>query len=126
MNRFVMNAFVYGDSLKDYLAAVIVPDPESCEEWAKSKGLKSTGIQSLVSEPALKAFIMQELRKTGEKEGLTGFEHCREICLKADDFTVESGLLTPSMKLKRHQAKIMFKDDIDAMYAAGDKARSKL
>lgn len=125
MNRFVMNAFVYGDSLKNHLVAVIVPDPEVAEEWAKSKGITNTSPSALCCNSALKEHIVKEMRKTGEQEGLTGFEHAKAITLKPEDFTVESGLLTPSMKLKRHQAKLQFKSDIETMYASTGK-RSKL
>jgi long-chain acyl-CoA synthetase len=44
-------------------------------------------------------------------------EKPKQICLLSDPFTVESDLLTPTMKLKRNIAKKMFQDKIDAMYA---------
>uniref|UniRef100_A0A6A7G6B1 long-chain-fatty-acid--CoA ligase n=1 Tax=Hirondellea gigas TaxID=1518452 RepID=A0A6A7G6B1_9CRUS len=119
MNKFITNAFVYGHSLEDFLVAIIVPEFAIVSQWAKSvPELEpiADNPSELIKSERLKAFILSEMRKVGESEGLRGFEHAKRIHLHHEDFTVESGLLTPSMKLKRHQAKEAFADQIDKMY----------
>eukprot|EP01083_Nonionella_stella_P028488 78456_1 len=118
MNKFVANIFVYGDSLRSFVVAIVVPDFEALEVWAVENNLKSIAKNpaELCVHPAVIALFKSELRKTGEAEGLMGFEHCKAFTLVPDDFTVESGLLTPSMKLKRYQAKKIFATEIEAMY----------
>jgi len=45
-----------------------------------------------------------------------GFEKVTKIHLEANEFTVENGLLTPSFKLKRHEATQIFQKAIDVLY----------
>eukprot|EP00479_Gromia_sphaerica_P000883 TRINITY_DN11032_c0_g1_i1.p1 TRINITY_DN11032_c0_g1~~TRINITY_DN11032_c0_g1_i1.p1 ORF type:complete len:244 (-),score=45.18 TRINITY_DN11032_c0_g1_i1:72-803(-) len=117
MSRFCANAFVHGDSLETYLVAIIVPDFPMLEEWIKKNGFSDQGPDALCKNDSLNAFLQKELGKVGEAEGLLGFEHCRHITLVPDDFTVESDLLTPSMKLKRHAAKTCLQNEIVEMYS---------
>jgi long-chain acyl-CoA synthetase len=58
-----------------------------------------------------------ELSRVGKEEGLRGFEHVRRFKIVAEEFSVENDLLTPSMKLKRHLAKLRFKAEIDELYS---------
>jgi len=48
---------------------------------------------------------------------LKGFECFKNVYLTHEQFSVQNDLLTPTFKLKRHQAKVKFQEEIDAMYA---------
>jgi len=48
---------------------------------------------------------------------LKGFEMLKAIRIHDDLFTAENGLLTPTFKMKRHEAKKLFQNEIDSMYA---------
>eukprot|EP00965_Chrysotila_dentata_P126080 4167383-Pleurochrysis_carterae.AAC.3 len=50
---------------------------------------------------------------------LAGFEYVRRVTLTAEPWSTDNGLLTPTFKLKRNDAKIRFMADIEKMYAAG-------
>ena len=50
---------------------------------------------------------------------LAGFEVVRRIALEGEPWTVENGLLTPTFKLKRNDAKKRYLTQIEALYAAG-------
>ena len=54
--------------------------------------------------------------RLGEREKLTGFEKVKRFTIFNEDFTPENGILTATMKLKRHDAKLRFQKDIDRMY----------
>jgi long-chain acyl-CoA synthetase len=121
-SKFVGNIFVYGDSLQQYLVAIVVPNFENVLPWAKTKGLGDKPAE-LIKKPELLKLILEDMKIIAAREKLRGFEEVSRITLHGEDFTVENDLLTPSMKLKRHQAKLRFKKEIDAMYSEQPKAK---
>jgi long-chain acyl-CoA synthetase len=57
-------------------------------------------------------------QEEGRVAQLRGFEQVQAIHLHPDPMTVENGLLTPTFKLKRPQAKVQFQLQIDALYSS--------
>ena len=109
-------SFVYGDSLRAQLVAVAVPDPEHLLPWARERGL-AQDVPSLCREPAVAAAVFKSLQEEGRAAQLRGFEQVHAVELVPEPFTVENGLLTPTFKLKRPQAREAFRALIDQMYA---------
>ena len=107
--------FVYGDSLKHQLVGVVVPDTEVLFPWAKHQGIKKT-LPNLCEDRDVLATVLDGMQGEGRIAGLVGFEQVQAICLVPDPFTVENDLLTPTFKLKRHQAKQRFQAQIDVLY----------
>ncbi|KAF9437633.1 hypothetical protein BGZ76_011815 [Entomortierella beljakovae] len=120
--KYVMQAFVHGDSLESSLVTVIVPDPEMFLPFANAIANSKValgdrdGLLRLCDDPKVKAAFLKELDNAGRSNGLNGFEIPRRIFLSADPFTVETGLLTPTSKLRRPQTKEFFQQQIDDMY----------
>ncbi len=110
----VAEAFVYGDSLKSALVAIIVPNKEYIEELAKQKGI-SASFEELCQRDDIKQEIFNNLEEIGKTEKLLGFEKVKKIHLDTVSF-VNSGCCTPSFKMKRHEAKNYYKSQIDHMY----------
>jgi len=71
----------------------------------------------LAQDPLVKKFIEEQMTATGTKMELRGFEFVKKIHLTAEDFSVTNGLLTPTFKLKRHEAKKKFAAVIEQMYS---------
>jgi len=116
-NRNIMQAFVYGDSLQNYVVAIIVPEKSEIEEWAKQKeGLTYESYEDLLKQKETEQFMMDEIKRTSKEEGFYGFEIPQKIHMTATQFTVENELLTPSFKLKRNEAKLYFFSQIKDMY----------
>ncbi|MEW5299708.1 MAG: hypothetical protein WDW36_002698 [Sanguina aurantia] len=114
---FVLQAFMYGDSLKAELVAVIVPDPEYLLPWAKERSLGSNMV-ALCRDPSVRKAVMASMLEQGREAKLRSFEQVSAMMLHPEPFTVENDLLTPTFKLKRPQAKAKFQLDIDEMYAS--------
>ena len=122
-------AFVHGDSLQSALVAIVVPEEEpvrSLLESSENPSLAKASLSEICKNKKLEAIIMAEIKKMGVKNGLHGFEIPKSIHLSDKPFTVEDGLLTPTFKLKRQQARDKFEKEIERMYAEMPKPKSKL
>uniref|UniRef100_A0A7N0V8F0 Long-chain-fatty-acid--CoA ligase n=1 Tax=Kalanchoe fedtschenkoi TaxID=63787 RepID=A0A7N0V8F0_KALFE len=115
--KFVAQCFVYGDSLNSSLVAVVSVDPEVLKEWAASEGIKYDSLESLCNDFRTRAAVLAEMDAVGREAQLRGFEFAKAVTLVAEPFTLENGLLTPTFKVKRPQAKEYFAKAIASMYA---------
>ena len=117
-SEFVANIFVYGDSLQRFLVAIVVPDFDVLTKWASSNGLGSLASdpERLCQHARVQQLLFSDMGRVAKREQLRGFERVERILLIAEEFTQENGLLTPSMKLKRHQAKLHFQQAIQTLY----------
>lgn len=114
--KYIAQAYVTGNSLRSFLVAVIVPDFEVLGPWAQSEGLTDTPekLNELVKLPRVKELLLNEIKALRSK--LKGFEIPRNIYITSEAFSIENGLLTSTMKLKRHEAKKQYAEQVAAMY----------
>mmetsp|Transcript_7353 Transcript_7353/g.15183 ORF Transcript_7353/g.15183 Transcript_7353/m.15183 type:complete len:340 (-) Transcript_7353:207-1226(-) len=112
-------SFVYGDSFQTYLVAIIVPDEEPVRNWAKGKipNAETAPFSELCKNDELKQEIMSEIKRLSKLNGLHGFETVKAVYLEPEIFTAESGLVTPTFKLKRPQLKKHYEKMIEDMYS---------
>uniref|UniRef100_A0A4W4GPR7 Long-chain-fatty-acid--CoA ligase n=1 Tax=Electrophorus electricus TaxID=8005 RepID=A0A4W4GPR7_ELEEL len=108
--------FVHGDSLQSCLVAIIVPDPEVLPAWAEKLGVKGS-LQELCKNQQIKKAVLSDLVKLGREAGLKSFEQVKDLHLHPEPFTIENGLLTPTLKAKRSELIQFFKDQITSLYA---------
>ena len=114
-SRFVAQAFVHGDSLQSYLVGILVPERTVCEAWAAEHSAESSW-ESLCQDEALARLILADVTEIGRRAGLCSFEQIKRVYLYPELFTPESGLLTPTFKLKRYDARMFFADAIEELY----------
>ncbi|XP_012674351.1 long-chain-fatty-acid--CoA ligase 1a isoform X1 [Clupea harengus] len=112
----VAQIFVYGESLQACLVGVVVPDPDFLPGWAKKKGIEGSYTEMCKSKD-LKNAILEDLIRLGKEGGLKSFEQVRDIVLHPQMFSVQNGLLTPTLKAKRTELKNHFREQIDQLYA---------
>ncbi|XP_031699914.1 long-chain-fatty-acid--CoA ligase 5 isoform X1 [Anarrhichthys ocellatus] len=112
----VAQVFVHGDSLQSCLIAIVVPDTEVLPGLAKSLGCKGS-IEELCKTKEMKKAILSDLTKLGKEAGLKSFEQVKDVYLHPEQFTIENGLLTPTLKAKRAELKTLFQPQINALYA---------
>ncbi|KAK9816781.1 hypothetical protein WJX72_005028 [[Myrmecia] bisecta] len=119
-SALVQQVFVYGDSLRAQLVAVVVPDPEELLPWAAKRSLPAD-LPALCRDPGVNAAVLKSMQEEGRAAKLSGFEQVAAIHLIPEPFSVENNLLTPTFKLKRPQVQAVFQDAIAVMYARLDK-----
>uniref|UniRef100_A0A673C204 Long-chain-fatty-acid--CoA ligase n=1 Tax=Sphaeramia orbicularis TaxID=375764 RepID=A0A673C204_9TELE len=111
----VAQLYVHGDSLQSCLVGIVVPDPEVMPEWARKKGLIGT-YKDLCKNTV--GAILEDLVRLGKAAGLHSFEQVKNIYIHNEMFSIENGLLTPTLKAKRPELKEFFKVKIDRLYSS--------
>lgn len=114
----ISQAFVHGDSDKNFPIAIIVPNKAVLRDWAKENGLDSIAddIKALCKNAAVLEYVKKEVLRVSIEQHFKGYEVVKNIYLHPDPFTQENDMLTPSFKLKRHILKAFFKDQIAELY----------
>ncbi|WP_457211804.1 carboxylic acid reductase, partial [Mycobacteroides abscessus] len=100
----VRQIFVYGNSERSFLLAVVVPTPEVLERYADSPD-------------ALKPLIQDSLQQVAKDAELQSYEIPRDFIVETVPFTVESGLLSDARKLLRPKLKDHYGERLEALYA---------
>ena len=116
-NKYVSQAVMIGDRRK-FPILLVVPNFEQLEKWAKLKNMIWTERSQLLAMPAVHAMMDQEVRS--KLTGLAPFESPKKIALLGTDFSVDSGELTPTLKVKRRVIERNYKSLIDSLYDATD------
>uniref|UniRef100_A0A8C1MK95 Arachidonate--CoA ligase n=1 Tax=Cyprinus carpio TaxID=7962 RepID=A0A8C1MK95_CYPCA len=112
----VSQLYVHGDSLQSCLVGVIVPDPEVLPSWAQKKGFVGC-YDELCGNKELKKAILDDMVRLGKASGLHSFEQVKDIHIHKEMFSIQNGLLTPTLKSKRPELKEYFKTEIEQLYS---------
>ena len=113
---FISQIFVHGDSLQNYLVAVIVPEKEYVMKWAKSNGLAGKPFQEICDSAELHEAIKEDLARLFKQAGLRGFERIQKFKVDSTGWSVDNGMLTPTFKLVRKQLQKHYSTEIGEMY----------
>jgi long-chain acyl-CoA synthetase len=113
-NKFFTEVVMIGNK-RNFAAALVVPNFEALEAWAKQEGMGGVPREELVKRPEVLAHYRRLIEET--TRDLAQFEKIKKIALVAKEFTQESGELTPTLKVKRRVVEERYKAMIDAMYA---------
>jgi long-chain acyl-CoA synthetase len=117
---FVAQAALVGDKHK-FVSVFISPNFVALEEWAHHRGIETTNRAELVADSRVVALYAEIVRKVNAS--LANFETLKRFHVVADEWTQESGELTPSMKLKRRVITEKYASLIGALYE--DEATSR-
>lgn len=94
--------------------AVIQPNVDHVIEWLKEKGIKCNSLSKAIQEIILKDEILKEVENHNQNFG--SWEQIKKIELTPDEWSIDDGHLTPTMKLKRKVVTEKYKDLIEKMY----------
>jgi long-chain acyl-CoA synthetase len=95
---FIAQAVLLGDR-QNVVSALIVPEFERLRAWAREGGIQSADNAVLIAEPRVRRQIKKEIDRLSSE--LADYEKVRRFALLERDFSVDSGELTPTLKLKR-------------------------
>ncbi|WP_207782859.1 AMP-dependent synthetase/ligase [Phytoactinopolyspora limicola] len=104
---------VHGDG-RNYCTALITLDPDAIEEWAKHNNLGGTPYEQLTQSPQVRQMVQERVDQLNAR--LDRWETIKKFEILPHDLTIESGDLTPSMKVKRKAVEKRYMDVLDGMY----------
>ncbi|MGC3977171.1 MAG: long-chain fatty acid--CoA ligase [Paludibacteraceae bacterium] len=113
LDKYIEQAATIGDE-RNYVTAIIVPSIPALEEYAQTKNISYDKTDDLLKNPQIIALI--EERIALQQTGMAHYELIKKFTLIKKGFTIETGELTNTLKLRRTIIMQKYKDIIDAMY----------
>jgi long-chain acyl-CoA synthetase len=108
----IAQAMVYGDK-RPNLVAVLVPDPDFLADWAKERG-KPNDLAQLANDPELQKTLSGVVDRVNRD--MSNLEKVRRVIVAKEPFTIDNGMMTASLKIRRHKIKELYGTALEALY----------
>lgn len=129
-SSYICQIFVYGNSFKVNLVAVVVPSVDQVMVWAGQHGIAGS-FKEVCATPQLMELLKKEIETLGKAAKLAGFKFPKALHIESEinalgqGFTIETDTLTPTFKLRRPQLLKRYQGQIDRMYSELDAAEKR-
>ncbi len=110
---YVGQVVVHGDR-RNFCSALVTLDEETIKPWLVERGLDKLSLEERAKHPDVRQLVGEAVVKLNA--GLARFETIKKFAILPHDFTVESGELTASLKVKRKVVEQRYKDVLDSFY----------
>ena len=112
-NPHFLNVVVVGNR-RPYLSALVVPNPAKVKQVAESLGIHTSNYGTLIQNPHLYQYYMGQIESVAAD--LASFEQIKRIILLEDDFSIEKGEMTATMKIRRRIVEEKYQKVIEQIY----------
>ncbi len=113
-DKYIEQVAVIGDNRK-FVTAIIVPAIEAVKEYARKKKIQYRSLEELLKNSQVRDLISKRIDAL--QEGFASFEKIKKFTLLPKEFTMESGELTNTLKIRRPVINRHYASEIEAMYA---------
>ena len=113
VDKYIDQVAVVADQ-RQFVSALIVPEFRLVEEWARDQGITFDSREELCQNRAVHDMLKERIDTLQQR--LSGYEQIKRITLIPHHFSMESGELTNTLKLKRTVINKNYKELIDLMY----------
>ena len=113
---FVSQMFVYGNSFRDYLVALIHPNEDVVNKFAEEHKIHEESFDALLKRPEIIKAVDDSLRAIDASRKVMALERVKRFAFITEPMSVENGMLTDSMKLKRRVIYAHYKELIDSLF----------
>ena len=110
---------VHGEG-RNYVTALITLDADALVQWGRAHGLVDAGYPALAAHPEVHAQVRASVEHVNSR--VNRWETVKDFRILDHDLTVESGELTPSMKVRRKVVESTYRPVLDSMYASSAQA----
>ena len=113
LSAYVDQIILYGFN-RPHNVAVIVAAMPAVEKFAEENKMSGSG-PSLLNEPEIRKLFQEQLEHYGKD--FKSFERPQNFALLSEEWSIDNGLLTPTLKLKREVVEEQFKSQIESLYS---------
>jgi long-chain acyl-CoA synthetase len=113
LSAYIDQVMLYGFNRPNNVALIVAAMP-AVEQFAQSNGISGSG-ESLLKETRIQELFREQLKIYGKD--FKSFEHPENFALLAEEWSIDNGLLTPTLKLKREVVEKQFKSQIESLYS---------
>jgi long-chain acyl-CoA synthetase len=106
--------FLVHGNQRNFVSALVTLDPDAIQGWADGNGLAGRSYAEIVTSDAANAMVQGYIDELNA--GLNRWETIKKFTILDRDLTVESGEMTPSLKLKRKHVETQYAAHLDKMY----------
>ena len=115
-SEYIEQSIVIGDKRK-YVSALIVPEFDRLRDWAKEQGIDTKDREALIADRRVVDFIKKEVNQLTNE--LADYEKVKRIALLPQDFTIDGGELTATLKVRRKVVEEKYSSLIESLYPTG-------
>ncbi len=115
LSKYIADAMLYGDR-KKFVSALIVPDPDWLERYAKWKNIAHASVAELVRDPQVLDYYGRVVEELQDKAELASYERVKKFVLLPHEFSMGEGEVTPTMKVRRRKVTEHYRDQLEALY----------
>jgi long-chain acyl-CoA synthetase len=113
-HKLISQFVVHGDR-RHFLTALVSLDREQIIKYATDHAILFSEYSELVKHPKILALVQKVIDEVNRQ--LASFETIKKFVILPNEFTIENGELTPSLKVKRGFVNKRYKNELDSMYA---------
>ncbi len=114
VDKFIEQVAVIGDE-RNYVTAIIAPSIPTLEEYAKKNKIQYENLDEVLNLPAIHELFHERIKEL--QKGMAEYEKIKRFTLIKKSFTIETGELTNTLKVRRAVIMQKYKLQIDEMYA---------
>uniref|UniRef100_A0A0M3IQE1 long-chain-fatty-acid--CoA ligase n=1 Tax=Ascaris lumbricoides TaxID=6252 RepID=A0A0M3IQE1_ASCLU len=116
-SKLITQIFIYGESMKSSIIAIVVPNIEVLNEWSHKRfGITMTS-NELCASNEMKNLIMCDMTRIATDAELHSFEKVKDIYLSPEPFSVENDEITPTLKLRRAKLQEHYSKQLAQLYS---------
>jgi long-chain acyl-CoA synthetase len=101
-------------SERNFCTAIITLDPDAMQQWAEHNGMEGRSYEQIVTSPEVQTMVDGYIKELNAK--LNRWETIKKFIVLEHDLSIESGEVTPSLKVKRKVVEQNYRDRLDTLY----------
>ena len=113
-SKFVNNILIYGNSMKNNIIGIIVPNKKEIANFLGRERIED--INSVKNNQALINEMRADFDRLAKEANFNSLEKVQYFILSNEEFTIENECMTPTMKMVRKKIEKKFKQEIDDLY----------
>ena len=112
LSAYIDQVMLYGFNRPHNVALIVAAMP-AVEQYAEGLGISGSS-ESILNEPRIRELFEEQLKHYGKD--FKGYEHPQNFALLSEEWDIDNGLLTPTLKLKREVVEEQFKTEIESLF----------